>query len=66
MTDQVSKLGPLEAEIFEIFRKAWSDANLESDHPPSGLEFVTAVLNLFGRCEEAIRLVAARVDERSQ
>ncbi len=65
MTDE-SNLGPTEARVFAIFREAWADTRLKRDVPPSVPELTGALLSVLGRVEEAIRTVAAAVDQSAQ
>jgi hypothetical protein len=64
MTDE-SEMGPTEARVFAIFREAWADTGLRRDVPPTLPELTGALLSVLGRVEEAIRAVAATVDQAS-
>ena len=65
MTDK-SNLGPLESQVFDIFRDAW-DKSLLKPPPPSDAKVVAAELvEMLGQVEAAIRLVAAAVDRSVQ
>jgi len=58
-------LGPLESQVFAIFRKAWADSGLDPKAQPDSFTIVTAMMQIVGQIESAVRLLAARLDRES-